>query len=127
MKGWVKVILIFLLVLVILIAGVVAYGYITYTQIKGAVSVVSDKSLQQNLQALAEGDCSKLGTVETQMSDIKVKVKAACNNLIVKLAFSRGWVSDPNANKICTEINSPDNQIDKSLNMIKESCANKTG
>jgi predicted PurR-regulated permease PerM len=126
MKKWVKVILIILAIIFVLIAGAVIYGYHTYTEIKDVMSIVNDNSMQQNLEALMNGDCSKLGIVETQMSDIKIKVKTVCNNLIVKFAFARGWVSDPNANKICTEINNPNNDIDKALNMTKEACANKT-
>ena len=125
MKTWVKVLIIILAVMVVLMAAAVVFGIYTYNQVKDVVMLSQDKSFQQNFEALANGDCSKLPVVESQVADLKTKLSALCGNPTVKIAAARGWIKAEQY-ATCKEINNPDNQVYKALDMIKDVCANKT-
>ena len=125
MKTWVKVLIIILAVMVVVMAAAVVFGIYTYKQVKEVVVLSQDKSLQQNFEALANGDCSKLPAVEAQVSDLKTKLSALCGNPTIRLAAARGWI-DAEQYATCKEINNPENQMYKALSMIKSACANKT-
>jgi cell division protein YceG involved in septum cleavage len=125
MKKWLKILIIILVVIIIFLAAVAAYGIHTYKQVKEVIALSQDQSIKQNLEALAKGDCSKLVTVDAQMSNIKTKLSKLCNNLAVKFGAKRGWIKAEQY-AACKEINNPENPIDKVLDQIKAACANRT-
>lgn len=125
MKKWVKILIIILVVIIVLLAAVAAFGIYTYKQVKEVILLSQDKSIQQNLEAVAKGDCSKLPTVDAQMSNIKTKVSALCGNPAVKFGATRGWIKAEQY-AACKELNNPENSIDKALNQMKAICANRT-
>ena len=119
-----KIILVILAITFALIIGVVIYGLHTYGEVKEIVLILKDNSIQQDMEALMSGDCSKLASIESQYADIEEDIVRACDNQLVKFALARGWVEDANVNKICAEIGNPNNEIEKVLNNIKIACAN---
>ncbi len=125
MKKWLKILIIILLVIIIFLAAVAAYGIYTYNQVKEVITLSQDSSIKQNFEALAKGNCSKLPTVDAQMTNIKTKVAALCGNFGVKFAAARGWIKTEQY-AACQELNNPENAIDKALNQIKAACANRT-
>ena len=125
MKRWVKILIIILIAVIVILAAVAAFGIYTYKQVKEVIVLSQDKSIQQNFEALAKGNCSKLPTVDAQISNIKTKVSALCSNPAVKFGAARGWIKAEQY-AACKELNNPDNSIDKLLNQIKTICANRT-
>ena len=107
-----------LLIIVIIIAGVTAY------QVYGVVKEFQEKTpvIQENVQQLTAGDCTKLAPVESDISSLKTKITGACKNPIIKIAVQK---IDQVPLK-CDQISSLEEQITTSLKPIKEYCGNKT-
>ena len=107
-----------LLLIIIIIAGVTAY------QVYGVVKEIQEKTpiIQENVQQLTAGDCTKLPPVESDINEIKTKVTSACKNPIINIAIKK-------LNQVpikCDQISSLEEQITTSLKPVKEYCGNKT-
>ncbi|MDO8517448.1 MAG: hypothetical protein Q7S33_04980 [Nanoarchaeota archaeon] len=122
MKKWLKI---FLIILAILVVGIGIFAYITYNQIQGVLEVVNDNSLQNDLNSLRSGDCSKLPVVEQEYTLMKEKISAGCSNPALKPIIEKE-AEKMNQTNICEQIKNPDNQLDKALTQIKTECSLKS-
>jgi hypothetical protein len=132
MEKWLKIFLISFGSLLIVLAGIGAYAYISYKQITAVVNVASDESFQQNALALSQGDCSKYDDVEARSAEIKDIVKSACANPGVKILIEKemkkyelraelGGVN-MSAIDICSDMDNPEGVYLSALANAKKNC-----
>jgi len=118
MKKWIKITLIIILIIFLII---VLLGILTFYQIRGLISAAEDKSIQENFEALAKGDCSKLSIIETKISDIQSKIKSSCKNPIVKILLKKSSIEI--SRNICADINSLESEMGKTLDLFRNACS----
>ena len=117
-----KIILITVLILfiiVVIVGGV--WGYITYKQLNGMMTVYDEgsmQSIQSDIQQVTTGNCSALPSLELKLNDIEKKLTELCSNPI-----ARGIVKKKAGRDICLELNS-DSQTRKNLETLKNNCTN---
>ena len=118
MKKWIKITLIIILIIFLII---VLLGILTFYQIRGLISAAEDKSIQNDFEALANGDCSKLSIIETKISDIQSKIKSSCKNPIVKILLKKSSIEI--SRNICADINSLESEMGKTLDLFRNACS----
>lgn len=70
------------------------------------------------MQALAEGDCSKLEKVETDLEKIKSDISSACKNPLLRRSAEKLI----EGRDVCAEVDNPNNEIEMGLREKKAEC-----
>ncbi|MCX8158768.1 MAG: hypothetical protein N3D20_00510 [Candidatus Pacearchaeota archaeon] len=117
MRLWIKILLVILFILAILCSIV----FITIYQAIQIISIANDKTIQEDISALMQGDCSKLAVVETKWEKIQNEFASGCKNPIIKILIEKKAPGEFKG--ICTEINNPNNKINKNLAEIRQNCS----
>ena len=83
-----KIVLVVLIILGLGTLGVGIFVGISYYQATQVMELVNDNSLKEDVNALANGDCSKLPTVELKLAELESKVNNACGNFLIKMTIA---------------------------------------
>ena len=84
------------------------------------MSIANDKELQNDIESLRNGDCSKLPSVQEKMNDAKSKIISGCKNPIIKIIIEKKAPIE--AKNICNELSDIDSIINKNLAEINQFC-----
>jgi len=93
---------------------------ITVYQVFGLVSILKDNSqmLQNDFTALAQGDCSKLPVVKTELQLINSKVLGACKNPLISYGISKM----PQVPFTCSDMKKMYSMLQGNYSTIEETC-----
>ena len=129
----IKILLLIVVIFIVvaLIVGAIAgiYIYKTVQQGKRIIELTQNKSIQQDAQDFANGNCSKLASVEMNMAQLQTEIIEACKNPILKSQIQKqaeAQFEGLEGRDICIEVNNPASQIFKDFEQMKTYCENKT-
>ncbi|MGV8152283.1 MAG: hypothetical protein ACP5OG_04310 [Candidatus Nanoarchaeia archaeon] len=114
-RGW----KIFLFIIGLIIIGLIAFAIITYYQFKQIMNIVNDPSLEEDLNALMKGDCSKLEAVLEKYNKIRSTVQSACKNPLINVVVQKNSVQGKD---LCLEMKKPGNELEQGLSQIRDYC-----
>ena len=120
-KGLVGKILLIVLAIFLIIGIYIGFtAYQAYSTIK---SIQAEQPLiEADVQALQQGDCSKIEPIETRISNIKAKAESSCKNPLINYIVKK-------IEQIpikCDNLSSFETQMTSQFAQIKSACANQT-
>lgn len=105
--------LIFVLVFSIIIAAITNY------QKRQVAEVINDFYLRRNFEAVLEGECEKLGEIETKYKEIERKVNYACMNPFFKISLNENYSEYLEA---CNEVRDKNSKTKQALQRARAIC-----
>jgi hypothetical protein len=120
MKRGIKILVTVISVILLII---ISFIVVTALQIKKIADVANDPEFTKGLEALANGDCTKLPLVETKFKEIESTLKSVCINPVVKALINNYAKETVLRDKdLCDEIKKPDNEFRLAIKLTKTNC-----
>ena len=113
------------LILILIITSILVLGYMTYQQGKKLINIVRDINLREDIQALIDGDCSKVEVVEQRSQAVKEQLISSCKNPVLKSIIENQIKKEFEIESACNQINRLEELLIQNMEEIKNSCEEK--
>ena len=120
-KGLIGKILLIIGIIIFLLIGFIA---ISAYQVYGLVNTVQTERvlIEQDVQDLAKGNCSKIIDIEVRLDRIQGKAESVCGNPLIRAGLSK--VENPPFS--CDDLGTVKTEMLTGLDKVKEACNNMT-
>lgn len=114
-----------IIAVIVVVLGLVAGFYIYKTVQQGSrlVELASDESFQADIQAVFDGDCSKLASVDAKINETRETIIDSCKNPILKAVIQKEVKKQYGIENVCSELDNLEDILLEKLNESRATCA----